>query len=50
MGRKPILLFVLIMMILATLALVPIYASIAIAAPLIVTGRLYRCCLLMQCR
>lgn len=46
MGRKPTLLFVLIMIILATLDLVPIYASIAIAAPLIVTGRLYSGCLL----
>lgn len=39
-GRKPTLLFVLIMMTLATVALglVPVYASIGIAAPLIVTG------------
>ena len=39
-GRKPTLLFVLIMMTLATVALglVPTYASIGIAAPLIVTG------------
>ncbi|MBS0847379.1 MFS transporter [Citrobacter sp. JGM124] len=39
-GRKPTLLFVLIMMTLATtaLGLVPAYASIGIAAPLIVTG------------
>ena len=39
-GRKPTLLFVLIMMTLATaaLGLVPTYASIGIAAPLIVTG------------
>jgi len=39
-GRKPTLLFVLVMMTLATVALglVPTYASIGIAAPLIVTG------------
>ena len=39
-GRKPTLVFVLIMMTLATLAigLVPTYASIGIAAPLIITG------------
>jgi len=40
MGRKPTLIFVLIMMTLATTAigLIPTYASIGVAAPLIITG------------